>query len=365
MREMNLFRRIRHFIVRKTFAGPYRVQFYEALGFLIENRQQLKAALQQMRDAWTDFGQRWHPFAELTDDCIEALRENAGEKTLEKTLARWLPETEAAVIIAGIHSDKLPQALKYATTLTDAGKRIMESVWQMSIYPLALVVMLAGTVWVLNEELVPSLSEIIPPEQWTGALGFLYNFSVAVNEYGLIGGIVLAIAGCWVVWSLAHWHRPDALRRVMDGFMPWSVYQDIQGAAFLLNIAALIRAGVQTKSALQMLRNQASPWLAVRIDAIIASVREGENLGHALRECGYNFPSREAANFLSVLQGDGADELISNYGLRWLEQTLVRIRRRAVVVRLIMLTVLVMTLMLLVFAAMDIISVSDPGMGTF
>ncbi|AVJ73590.1 putative transmembrane domain protein (plasmid) [Escherichia coli] len=32
-----------------------------------------------MRDAWTDFGRKWHPFAELATDCIESLRENSGE----------------------------------------------------------------------------------------------------------------------------------------------------------------------------------------------------------------------------------------------------------------------------------------------
>lgn len=30
---------------------PYRVQFYEALRFLLENKQPLKTALEQMRDA--------------------------------------------------------------------------------------------------------------------------------------------------------------------------------------------------------------------------------------------------------------------------------------------------------------------------
>lgn len=82
MREMNFSQRLRRFIVRKTFSAPYRVQFYEALRFLLENKQPLKTALEQMRDAWTDFGRKWHPFAELATDCIESLRENSGENSL-------------------------------------------------------------------------------------------------------------------------------------------------------------------------------------------------------------------------------------------------------------------------------------------
>ncbi|EOK2531487.1 pilus assembly protein PilR, partial [Escherichia coli] len=42
MREMNFSQRLRRFIVRKTFSAPYRVQFYEALRFLLENKQPLK-----------------------------------------------------------------------------------------------------------------------------------------------------------------------------------------------------------------------------------------------------------------------------------------------------------------------------------
>ncbi|EJF5840435.1 pilus assembly protein PilR, partial [Salmonella enterica] len=75
--------------------------------------------------------------------------------------------------------------------------------------------------------------------------------------------------------------------------------------------------------------------------------------------------SREAANFLSLLQGDGATDLIGNYGHRWLEQTLERVKKRAVAVRLLMLIVLVISLFLLVFAIMDIQSMSDSSMGTF
>ncbi|EKP7499011.1 pilus assembly protein PilR, partial [Salmonella enterica] len=85
--------------------------------------------------------------------------------------------------------------------------------------------------------------------------------------------------------------------------------------------------------------------------------------GLALRQCGYQFPSREAANFLSLLQGDGATDLISNYGQRWLVQTLERVKKRAVIVRLIMLVFLVMSLLLLVLAIMDIQSIGDSSMG--
>ncbi|MBY6260024.1 type II secretion system F family protein [Phytobacter diazotrophicus] len=363
MRELGPLQRLRHFMVRKTFSGPYRVQFYDALRFLIENRQKLKASLEQMRDAWTDFGRRWHPFAELIDDCIDAIRENSGESTLDRTLHRWLPPAEASVIGAGIRSESLPQALRYANNLTSAGKRIKQAVWQMSIYPLGFSLMMSSTLYVLNTEVIPALLWMGSPENWTGALGFMYALSQLINKYGLISGSALALLVAWIIWSIPRWHRPDRLRRAFDSLMPWSVYKDIQGATFLLNMGALLRAGVKTRDALEILQESASPWLAVRLDAITEHVREGKHLGLALRDCGYDFPSREAANFLSLLQGDGADDLISNYGQRWLDQTLDRVSKRAVVVRSFMYLSMIMMLLLLVFVVMDISTLSNTSFG--
>lgn len=364
MREMSFWQQLRHTLVRKSFSGPYRVQFYDALRFLIENRQKLKPALEKMRDAWTNFGQHWHPYAEITDDCIDALRENSGEKTLERTLARWLPAAEASVISAGIRSESLPHALRYASELTSAGKRIRQSVWQMAIYPVGLIILMVSTLYVLNAELMPTLQEISPPETWTGALGFLYAVSVFFSDYGLLTGALLGALTGWIIWSVPRWHRPDRLRRIFDSLMPWSVYKDIQGATFLLNVGALLQSGVKTKEALEILQETASPWLAVRIDAITEHVREGKHFGLALRDCGYDFPSREAANFLSLLQGDGDDELISNYGQRWLDQTLERVSKRAIVVRGFMFLAMIMMLLLLILVVMDINALNNTS-GTY
>lgn len=365
MRNLSPGQRLRRFLVRKTFSGPYRIQFYEALRFLLENNQPLKVALEQMRDAWTDFGRRWHPFAELVDDCTEALRENTRENSLEQTLALWVPQAEAAVISAGIRSGAIVSSLRFAVTLTVAKKQIQGAIWQMSIYPLGLLIMMIGTMWVLNNKLIPVLSKISEPQTWQGALGFLYNMSVFVGDYGIAVAVLFILFVILLSWSIPNWTRPDPLRKFADNLMPWSIYQDMQGAAFLLNMAALLRSGMTTLDALTILKEFSSPWLTVRLDSIIARVRRGEHLGLALRQCGYHFPSREAANFLSLLQGDGATDLIGNYGHRWLEQTLERVKKRAVAVRLLMLIVLVISLFLLVFAIMDIQSMSDSSMGTF
>lgn len=350
-----LLQRMRYGIVRRTFSGEYRIRFYEALRFLLANQVPLKLALEQIRDAYTNFGQRWHPFAELAQDCMDALSDNSEAHSLENTLTRWVPAEEAALISAGMKSGCLPDALAQAVLLTTCRRRILGTVLRMSVYPVGLVAMLAATVLVFDLSLIPELEKMSSPDTWEGALGFLYALTVFTDSHGLIVAGILVVAVVWIFWSLPRWTRPDGVRRLADGVVPWSVYKDIQGAVFLLNMASLLAAQVPLLNALQLQMRFASPWLAVRLDAIIARVEEGEHFGLALRNSGCDFPSREAANFLSLLtRGDGAPDVIARYGERWLEQTLERVNGRVNRIRLLMLAALVGVLVLLVSTVMTI-----------
>ncbi len=144
--------------------------------------------------------------------------------------------------------------------------------------------------------------------------------------------------------------------------MPWSIYKDIQGAAFLLNMAALLKAKMTTLNSLNVLQDFASPWLSTRLDSIIYRVRQGITLGWLCVSAVIS--SHPGSSQLPVfITGDGATELIGNYGQRWLVQTLERVKKRAAVVRLIMLIFLVMSLLLLVMAVVDIQSIGDNSMG--
>lgn len=348
------FLRLRRSLVRRTFSGEYRTRFYDALRFMLENNISLRDALDKMRNAWTDFGQKWHPFAELTDDLTGALRENAGDNTLDATLARWLPADEAAVLSAGIHGGDLPGALQFATELTGARKRIMASVTQMSIYPLGLAVMLTGTLFVVNEKLIPVLSRMSATESWDGVLGALWKLTRFLDQWGMACGAGLVSLIVLITYSVPRLTHPLPLRKALDNWLPWSLYRDIQGAAFLLNLAALMKAGVGAGGALLLLDRTASPWLSQRLLAAHACLRQGVGPGQALRDCGMDFPSREAVNFLSLLDGDGATDIIANYGRRWLEQSLDNINQRAVRLRLVMLFALMGTLGLLVLIVTEV-----------
>ncbi|MBU9819872.1 type II secretion system F family protein [Rahnella sp. BCC 1045] len=351
--EMSLLPRIRYELVRRTFTGKYRQPFYETLRFLLENKKSFQEALTMIGEVHTDFGRRWHPYIELVEDCLEALADNSAGHSLPDVLASWVPWEEAALISAGIRSGSVPRSLKQADKLIVARRRIMAQVLMASVYPVLLLSLGAGLLTVNNRLLIPTLSKVSSPQSWTGSLGFMNQVSAFTTAYGSalalggVGGVVL------VLWSLPRWR--GRLRRFADRLMPWSIYKDLQGAVFLMNVSALLEAGVPHREAVRILHDFGSPWLRERLDAVIDGFSHGAGLGRSLRDCGYQFPSQESVNYLSILgQGEGASALISNYADRWLEQVLVLVGRRANVAKLFSLFLIITFFLLMLGMVMQI-----------
>ncbi|NDL64284.1 type II secretion system F family protein [Acerihabitans arboris] len=352
-RDMSLGQRLRYELVRRTFTGRYRQPFYETLRFLLENKKPLEDALRMIGEVHSDFGRRWHPYCDLVDDCLEAVADNRAGRSMQDVLAAWAPREEAALISAGMQSGNLPRSLEQADKLIVARRRILGQVIKALVYPAALLLLGGGLLGVNNTLLIPTLSKLTAPDSWTGALGFMNHVSVFTGQYGLLSAAVCVALTTMAFWSLPRWR--GRLRRLADRLMPWSVYKDLQGTVFLMNIAALIGAGVPELNALKTLHSFGSPWLQERLEAVIDCVNMGDGLGKALRKCGYQFPSQEAANYLSLLgKGDGASVLISHYADRWLEQALKLVAARANVAKIFSLLLIITFFLLMLGMVMQI-----------
>lgn len=352
-REMNLLMRIRYELVRRTFTGSHRQPFYETLRFLIENKKALEEALRMIGDVHTDFGRRWHPYIELIKDCLEATADNTSGRSIQDVFMAWVPSEEAALISAGITSGDTPTALAQADKLIVARQRIFKQMLSAAIYPIILLNLVGGLLYVNSVQLIPTLSKMSSPETWDGPLGFMYKLSELTSNYGITAAFTLLVICFVVIISLPRW--TGRLRQIFDLFIPWSLYKDMQGAVFLMNVSALIGAGVPELKALTTLHSFGSSWLRERLEAVIDQVNMGEGMGTGLRNCGYKFPSQEAANYLSLLgEGDSASQLISNYADRWLEQALSKVAKRTNVVKLFSLLLIISFFLLMLGMVMQI-----------
>ncbi|MDD5587238.1 MAG: type II secretion system F family protein, partial [Alphaproteobacteria bacterium] len=136
----------------------------------------------------------------------------------------------------------------------------------------------------------------------------------------------------FVTVTLPVWRGP--MRVKFDMFPPWSWYRVLQGSSFLLGLSALLGAQVPLKRALEILEEQATPWLKERIYAARQEVLRGRNLGEALRYGRYNFPDPSVAIDLEILS-ERADvgSVIEDVTQEWIRDQIDILKAQAGVAR--------------------------------
>lgn len=311
-------------LYRHTFSTRDRLALYEDLAFLLDNNRTLEVALTSMRNSATDFGKQSSPSSVWLNDCLKAIRNG---QSLDVALADWIPAQEAAIISAGVMDGRLSEALRRAMAVVQGIDEMKSSVFSTLGYPLVLISTVIGIMVLVSKHFIPQLAKIIPRETWEGGIGWLGVTSDFVVLNGMLLSLMAAVLVAWTTWSLNN--LTGRVRRWLDHLVPWSVYKDFQGVAFLLNISALLRADVKTLDALDILSRNASPWLLERLNAARRLVRQGQHLGLALRNSGYQFPSKDSVNKLVLLtDGDNAEIIIENYARHWLIRAVKIIKRR-------------------------------------
>lgn len=311
-------------LYRHTFTTKDRLSLYEDLAFLLDNNRTLAVAITNMRDCATDFGRRSSPSSVWLNDCLTAI---SNGQSLDIALGDWIPRQEAAIISAGVRDGRISEALRRAMTVVHGIDEMKSSIYSTLGYPFVLVGTVIGIMVMVSDHFIPQLTKIIPRATWEGGIWWLGATSDFVVNQGVLLCLSLALLTAWVTWSFNH--LTGRVRRYLDYLIPWSVYKDFQGVAFLLNIAALLRADVKTLEALDILSRNASPWLLERLNATRRLVRQGQHLGLALRNTGHHFPSKDCVNKLVLLtDGDNAAGIIENYAKEWMRTTIKLIKRR-------------------------------------
>lgn len=306
------------------FGVGAKMEFYETLILMLENRVLVVEALTEMLNVASQNGKKMSmPMAILLNDCRESINQGA---SLADAVSPWVDANEAGVLAAGERSGDLVQAIRDVVAMLDAQRRIKAAILGASMYPVVLLGMLAMLLHIVATSLVPKLSTVSKPETWEGAAYVLYLLSNFVNSYGTPVVITLLVVVV-VVWaSLPRLRGP--LRVFLDSVPPWSIYRDIHGAVFMLNVALLIGSGLMLQQALELLRDRAaSAWLRERIVATLDRIAAGRDLGQALEDSNLNFPSERAISYLKLFsKRAGFDSSMANFAKRWLDKTILNVQ---------------------------------------
>jgi type II secretory pathway component PulF len=206
---------------------------------------------------------------------------------LGAVLADWLPHDEAMIFAALTESGLTGNGLRDLARLS-ARQAAWKKSLRRALLPLfgASALFVAGF-WYLSRSLFPTLFAALPQgvelDGATADLKGVSDFFAAFGPY-LLGAITIvpvAVARLLPIWT-GPW------RKLLDEFPLFSLYRTWTGLGFLLSLAALLKAGVSLREALEVLERRSPPYVAERLRAVL--VRDDAYLGEALAASGYGWP---------------------------------------------------------------------------
>ncbi len=312
----------------KQVAHGSRRRLWLKLAKLIGNGVQILQAVDSIKDRRIASGGKGEPEVIALTAWSAAIRNGA---RLSKAMEGWVTIEEMMLISAGEQSGTLEAALRSAARVMEARKRITGAVYAGLAYPFVLILMAVGVLFLFGFKIVPAFTKVLHGAEWQGiAKGMIFVSNFARDWLWIA---IPIIAGLMVVFYMSLSRFDGPLRIRFDRFAPYSIYRIMQGSTWLIALAAMVEAGLRIEVAMEQLAANAGPWLKRRINAGLAGMRSGRNLGDALARAGHEFPDREIIDDLGVYSSlSGFEEALAMLGREWLDESVEQIEMRMKVV---------------------------------
>ncbi|EJN02927.1 type II secretion system F family protein [Herbaspirillum sp. YR522] len=302
---------------KTQFTDTARLRLYRKMSKMLSNGLPLLKVLEELRDRESYNGKKpKEPLAIILDDCRRSVQNG---RLLSEALDGWVPKSEQMILMAGEQSGKLESTLISVVNVVQARKKINSVIVGGMAYPLAILGLVLSYIYLFGAKVIPQFTTMMDPNKWQGAARSLYLMSLWVQNW--MGWTLLGIGAALVILfvSMPRWR--GTVRIWADRAPPYSIYRLMVGSGFLLAFSALQGAGVTVEKALMRLSNGAQPWLRERLDGALLGVRSGLNCGEALRNTGYQFPSKEVIDDLCVYaEYKGFADALQLMADEWMEQ---------------------------------------------
>ena len=243
----------------------------------------------------------------------------------------WIPSAELYMIRAGEESGQVSNAMLAIMHVGDSAQRMRQAIMTAVAYPLFMMGLLAGVFWLFGVNLINNMRKAAPAKVLE-AMGGIASVSDFIMNNGIylvifIVGSMFIIAGTMPYWR-------GKMRNKLDKIPPWAWYRIWQGSSFLLGLSALLKAQVPLKRAVEILEEEATPWLRERLHSAREEVLRGRNLGEALRAGGYEFPDPQVALDLEILsERSDVGQVIDVVTKEWIEEQIEVLNNQATLVR--------------------------------
>ncbi|MCN2724662.1 type II secretion system F family protein [Escherichia coli] len=318
-------------IARKTFALN-RVEFYEALGGMIRDGTPSLRALEFLCEIETDFGEKKGTSGMyfLAKECIDSIKASG---MLSGALLTWVPPEEATLIRNGEERGNIADALFQVARTVKARREMTSSLIAVCLYPLLLLSLCVVNMYNAHTRIIPIVSAFASEDKWSFQMKLLAGMSEFFIGYGFwLCGTIFALT-LLIRFSFSQYTGPG--RRMLDKAPPWSLYQTLHGVNYLFSISSMLQINIPLSQALLRMEKGAekNKWLKERIQAIRKHVLSGQNLATAMRNSGYDFPSRICINKL-LLNSEREDSVatMALYADQWLEEAKKRVKRIGLII---------------------------------
>ncbi|ODP35036.1 type II secretion system F family protein [Pandoraea sp. ISTKB] len=296
---------------RNRFDVRSRTSFYRALALLLKNGAKLRESLEKFHHVKSHGGRKLGRIeAVVSDECLIGLR--AGN-SISQTLADWIPYEEAATIAAGERGEGgLHAAFKQAQEIAERKAAMKGVIVKASAYPGFLMIALGGVLYFIASSVMPMLSKMTKREDWDFSMYVMAFLASMVKDHYVALLVTVMVTVVFMTWSINNLTGP--LRVRLDRLPPWSVFRIMRGAAFVYNFSTMQVAGDTAQKILEREWQLANPYMRERIDGALMGVRNGKNIGVALRDSGYEFPGRESVEYLQLIASlEGGPEQLKKY----------------------------------------------------
>ncbi|MDR5776950.1 MULTISPECIES: type II secretion system F family protein [unclassified Caballeronia] len=304
------------------FGAKQRLKLYKSLATLLRNNVPLRQALVTSYEVYSDNGKKPDRIeAIVLQDCIAGVDNG---RALSFILQQWVPFDEHSTIATGDRGGKVADALMRGAEVIKRKGMMRKALISAVTYPAMLMLSVGGAFYLIATKVMPRLLMSVKPENMDSSVHLLSWLSSFVADNGAVVLLLTLAASIGIGLSMPR--LTGKTRFFLDKFPPWSMYRIVQGAIFLYNVGVLLEANVPKKEILEMMLERANPYMAERLDGALLGVKNGLDLGQALRASGFEFPSRDAIAYVSVIGSmEGGEAQLKEFGEDWLDESVDRL----------------------------------------
>lgn len=308
-----------------NLSNSRRLKLYRKLAALLRNRFSLMNSLDMIYNGLSEEGRKPNePMAIAVSSWGRSLQEG---RPFSDCLKGWAPDRERLMLSVGDVSD-LESALLNLIKVSEGSTRMIRPIVSAIAYPFFLLMMSVLIMYAIGVYMVPPMLDAAPNTIWTGTAKSLISLSEWIQKNWLIAFAFFPCIGAIIYFTIGYW--TGKIRVKFDRFPPWSLYKIFTGITWLLALSALVKGGVPVSIALTSLRKDASRYLRERLDGALFYIKNGDNLGQALFQSGFEFPDKQIIADLKIYSElDNFEEALDKLANEWLEESVYMIEQRA------------------------------------